>query len=401
MQGLKIGITSGLKSNTESIWTNGIKQNILILAKLLKNSTKNYQVCLLNTIKVDFTTKPSYLKDIDIYHFDDKYMDMDLIIVLGAQVDDSKTEKFKQSGPNKKVISYKCGSNYILSTESILFKPSDGKSGQFEKTFDEVWYIPQQHETNQGYYKTLYRTNAIIVPFIWHNGFIAEAVIDIEKGFKLGKFKKGFQYNPLKEKKVIGIMEPNLNIVKFCLLPTMIVEESYRGQIGKEKIDKLMITNAKEVGKHAEFLGIIKTFDLYKDNKISAESRYQTSYIVSQYIDIVVCHQLLNPLNYLYLDVAYMGYPVLHNAPLCKDVGYYYEGSSTVDGAKQLDWILENHDKTTKEYEERNKKALWKYFAGNPELVKIYDKLIFNLFNGGNPELIYDETTNSYKNLSN
>jgi len=400
MEGLKIGITSDLKSNTESIWTNGIKQNILILAKLLKNSQKKYQVCLLNTIKVDFSTKPSYLKDLDIHYFDDKYMEMDLIIVLGAQIDDSKTEKFKQSVTNKKVISYKCGSNYILSTESILFKQSDGKSGQFEKTFDEVWYIPQQHETNQGYYKTLYRTNAIIVPFIWHNGFIAEAVIDIEKGFKLGKFKKGFQYNPTKEKKVIGVMEPNLNIVKFCLLPTMIAEECYRGEIGKQKIDKLMITNAKEVGKHSEFLGIIKTFDLYKDNKISAESRYQTSYIVSQYIDIVVCHQLLNPLNYLYLDVAYMGYPVLHNAPLCKDVGYYYEGSSTVDGAKQLDWILENHDKTTKQYEERNKKALWKYFAGNPELVKIYDKLIWNLFNGGNPELIYDEVTNSYKNLN-
>lgn len=399
MDGLKIGITIGLKSNTESIWTNGIKQNVLILAKLLKNSKKNYEVYLLNTINIDFSTKPSYLKDIDICFFNDKYMEMDLIIILGAQTDDKKIEDFKKSGENKKVISYKCGSNYILSTESILFKESDGKSNQFEKTFDEVWYIPQQHETNQGYYKTLYRTNAIIVPFIWHNSFLSESVIDIEKGYKLGRYKKGFQYDTTKEKKVIGVMEPNLNIVKFCLLPTMIAEESYRGKIGKEKIGKLMITNAKEVGKHSEFLSIIKTFDLYKDNKISAESRYQTAYIVTQYLDIVICHQLLNPLNYLYLDVAYMGYPVLHNATLCKDIGYYYEGSSTVDGAKQLDWILENHDKNIKEYEERTKKALWRYFAGNPELVKIYDKLIFNLFNGGNPELIYDETTNSYKNL--
>jgi hypothetical protein len=31
MEKLKIGITIGLKSNTESIWTNGIKLNILIL----------------------------------------------------------------------------------------------------------------------------------------------------------------------------------------------------------------------------------------------------------------------------------------------------------------------------------------------------------------------------------
>jgi hypothetical protein len=121
--------------------------------------------------------------------------------------------------------------------------------------------------------------------------------------------------------------------------------------------------------------------------------------MVSQYLDVVVCHQLLNPLNYIYLDVAYMGYPVLHNAPMCKDLGYYYEGSDTKDGAKQLNWILENHDNHIDEYNEKNKKALWRYSVNNPELVATYDKLIYNLFNGGNHELIYDETTNLYKNL--
>ena len=194
-------------------------------------------------------------------------------------------------------------------------------------------------------------------------------------------------------------MEPNLNIVKFCLLPTMIAEESYRGKVGKEKIEKLMITNGREVSKNSEFMGIVKTFDLFADKKITAESRYQTSYIVTQYLDVVICHQLLNPLNYLYLDVAYMGYPVLHNAPMCKDIGYYYEGSSTIDGAEKLDWILENHDNNIEEYNTRNKKALWRYFAENPELVKIYDKLIYNLYNGGNKDLIYDESTNCYTNL--
>ncbi len=84
---------------------------------------------------------------------------------------------------------------------------------------------------------------------------------------------------------------------------------------------------------------VMKLQIMVKDGKITAESRYQTAYILSQYIDVLVCHQILNPLNYLYLDAAFMGYPVLHNAPLCKDLGYYYESSDTVDGAKQLDYI--------------------------------------------------------------
>ena len=41
----------------------------------------------------------------------------------------------------------------------------------------------------------------------------------------------------------------------------------------------------------------------------------------------------------MYLDAAFMGYPVLHNAPMCKDVGYYYEGCDTVEASKKLNWI--------------------------------------------------------------
>ena len=396
---LKIGITIGLKDNKESIWTNGIKQNVLMLIKLLKNSKNNYEIKLLNTIEVDWTEKPNYLKDVDICTFKDNFMDMDMLIVMGAQISNADIKNFK-TNPNKKVISYKCGNNYVITMENILFKEEEaGKLHQFEEDYDEIWYIPQQDEVNSGFYKTLYRTNAFIVPFIWHNQYLLEALTDIEKGFKRGQFKKDYRYEVGKEKKRIGVMEPNLNIVKFSLIPTMITEECYRGEIGKQHIDKLMLTNSEKIAKNKEFMSMIRTFDLFKDNKITAESRYQTAFILSQHIDVLVCHQILNPLNYLYLDAAYMGYPVLHNAPLCKDLGYYYENSDTVDGAKQLDYILTEHDKNIDAYNERNDKVLMRYYADNPKLVKTYDKLIHNLFNGGNKDLIYEPKTNLYKNL--
>jgi hypothetical protein len=284
--------------------------------------------------------------------------------------------------------------------ENILFKEEEeGKFHQFEEDYDEVWYIPQQDEVNKGFFKTLYRTNSFIVPFVWHNQYLLEALTDIEKGFQKGQFKKDYRYEIGKEKKRIGVMEPNINIVKFSLIPAMITEECYRGEIGKKHIDKLMLTNSEKISKNKEFLAMVKTFDLYKDNKITAESRYQTAYILSQHIDVLVCHQILNPLNYLYLDAAYMGYPVLHNAPLCKDLGYYYENSDTVEGAKKLDYILSKHDENIDKYNERNDKVLMRYYADNPKLVKTYDKLIHNLFNGGNKDLVYNPKTNLYKNL--
>ena len=391
---MKIGITLALKDNQESIWTNGIKQNVLFLARMLKMSTKKHDVCILNTINLDWSKKPNYLKEIDIYNFNEKFMDMDLIIVMGAQVHSDDLKKFKE-GNNKKVISYKCGNNYVIHMEDTLFK--EEKSSQYEKEYDEVWYIPQQHENNHGYYHTLYRTTSIVVPFLWDSVYLDEALKDVDTSFNKGGFKKDSKYNPNKEKKVIGVMEPNLNVIKYALIPAMITEESYRTEIGKNKIEKLMLTNAEKLGKNKSFMSIIKTFDLYNDKKITAEARYQTSYIVSQYFDIVVSHQIMNALNYLYLDVAYMGFPVLHNAYMCKDIGYYYEGSSTVDGAKMLNWVLENHDKNIDVYNQKTKKVLERYSINNPILIDTYDKLIENLFNGkGNAGLSYDVMTNKY-----
>ena len=397
---IKIGITIGLNSINESIWTNGMKLNILMLINLLKNSEKNYDVYLLNTVDIDLTDKPNHLKNIQVDLFKNKYTEMDLIISMGSQITSEEIKNFKSVKSTNKFIAYKCGNNYVLAIEELLFKEGPKLGYVYENEFDEIWYVPQQHENNQGYYSTLYRSKSIIVPFLWDKTYLNEALTIIDYGHQQGKYKKDSKYVPNKEQKVLAIMEPNLNVVKTCVIPSLIAEESYRSEIGKNKIEKLMITNSENVKTHKTFLSMLVTYDLYKDKKIRVESRYQTSYFVSQYADIIICHQIMNPLNYLYLDATYMGYPVLHNAPMCKDLGYYYEGSSTKDGAKQLNWILENHDNNLEFYQERNRKVLERYSVDNQELIKTYDRLIENLFNGGNSEeLIYDETTNLYKNL--
>ena len=66
MKKLKIGITIGLKSTDESIWTNGMKQNVLFLYKLLSHSVKNYDVWILNTTNLDLTEKPQAFRDVQI-----------------------------------------------------------------------------------------------------------------------------------------------------------------------------------------------------------------------------------------------------------------------------------------------------------------------------------------------
>lgn len=393
MKRLKIGITFMLKSNDESIWTSGIHQNILMLVHLLKNSNKNYDICLLNGADIDLTKKPEHLKDIDVHYYEKKFLDMDLIIVMGFVLPNQDIKRFKENG-DKKIIVYKCGNNYVLSMEEMLFHKKNKAEFELEKGIDEVWYVPQQHEMNDGYYSVLYRTNVLAVPFIWHNKFIDESAKSIQQMHDGGHFKNGPHYQVGKEKKLIGVLEPNINIVKFCLIPTLIIEKCYRGDIGKKLIEKMRITNANGLEKDPTFLSLIKSFDLFKDGKITAEHRYQTPYILSQYLDVVVSHQILNPLNYLYLDVAHMGYPILHNATLCKDLGYYYEGSNVNAASKLLEKILTKHDKNIDEYNKKNTIVLQRYHADNEKLVSAYDTLIENVWKGGNDKLVYDPKTN-------
>ena len=102
-------------------------------------------------------------------------------------------------------------------------------------------------------------------------------------------------------------------------------------------------------------------------------------YFLDKYTDIVIAHQMYNPLNYAYLDALYLKYPLVHNASLMKDGGYYYDEFDADEGKKQLLYAINEHDKNLEEYEEKSKKVLDKYLPTNKKSIEIYDKLIDNL----------------------
>jgi hypothetical protein len=112
------------------------------------------------------------------------------------------------------------------------------------------------------------------------------------------------------------------------------------------------------------------------------------------YADIAVSHQWENNLNYLYFDLAWMGWPIVHNALFCKDVGYYYSEFNYEEGGKQLLNAIYNHDNNIEEYIIRNRKAIDKYLTTNLELQKKYIELINNLYEDENENENEDENEN-------
>ena len=74
-----------------------------------------------------------------------------------------------------------------------------------------------------------------------------------------------------------------------------------------------------------------------------------------------------------------MGWPIVHNAHLCKDVGYYYEGFNYDEGAEILKNAILTHDTNVEEYIKRNRAIIDRYLPSNKYLQEQYKALIDKL----------------------
>lgn len=397
---MQIGISLSLTQEYESLWINGIKLNVLNLLKTLQQ-IGDHDVYILETgNKVDDLTKVSWdYKKYPIYKFSEKINEVDLIFMLGTSFPSKLIVDLKNKRPHVKVVKYQCGNNYVIDMERVLFDNAKGALPSWDIGHDETWMIPQQEYQNREYFKLIYRhqDNQIkTVPFVWDPEHIQKASDDLKAA---GKKYPGYLPKAREEKK-LTIMEPNLNVVKWSMIPIMIAEKLYR-EYGESSFKQLYVASGQRILQSDYYKQMIKNFDIVRQNPplIKYVGRYAAAILFSEETDVVISHQWENPLNYAYLDAMYFGYPIIHNADMVKDGGYYYEGFNVTEGYNQLKEVLDNHDSNIEEYNQKNKKVLDRYLTTNAEVVDTYRKLIENLFEPNKHQMSYqyDWKTNNYK----
>jgi hypothetical protein len=364
----KIGITLSFPKSKADLFCNGIKQNALFFFILLSNINK-YDVYFI----VD---KKSIENETFLHEMKYKYIQYDYIQETGFNIVFSFdfllpsriNTLLKEIGT--KHIFYNCGNLYIMDSENCLFENKDGNYAMYTRYnyFDECWNIPQMTNTNHFYLKTLLRCNTVKeVPFIW-----SPELIDYEKN----KYKKR------SERKSIAIFEPNMSIMKWAFPSVLICENAYRDSNITNKINKVYITNittnpeSKKKFSLDNFNNLVKCLDLKRDSKLTIEARHNSLYIMANFADIAVSHTWENYLNYLYFDMAWMGWPIVHNGKFCKEVGYYYDEFNYEMGGNVLKEAILNHDENANEYLLKNRLYMLKYLPTNKELKKQYEDLI-------------------------
>jgi hypothetical protein len=367
---LRIGITIGLRHEAESAWINGIKQNAYALAQALLHCRQVSSVMLVNTTPVAITPQlPWDLQRMPTASWDDCKDDLDVLIELGGQIDAAQTGHLKRRGAW--LVSYCCGFEYVHAMESVLFgTPGPGDGLFVNPRYDAIWAIPQVAPQNAAYFATLRRRPVQVVPFVWDPFFLtARAAAYPHEGCYIAK--------PAGPRR-LTVMEPNLNVVKFCLYPIFIAEEAFRRR--PWLVSHLHVTNAERLARESrEFFALMSQLDIVRQQRASFIGRFDTPQFLAEHTDAVISHQWENALNYFYLEVCWQGYPLVHNAHLCSDLGYYYPANDLDAGCTQLLAALDGHDARAADYLQQQRRLIARYLPGDPALTAAYEDLLARL----------------------
>ena len=380
---MKIGVT--INVGRSSIWANGVNQNAIYLSMLLKacghDSNLIYYISETNKTEEVINEIPSGVNGIEI---EESYTQkFDVIIQAGLTIESHMMDRWKAKNKDLKYVAYECGNHFFIDSEKILYNAfNPGSLKNFHTPIpDQVWVIPQHENSCLAYFKFRKQCQrGTVVPFTWNPMLI-------EKYFKEKQYKT---YQPRDIQKV-AVMEPNFSLIKNCIFPIVSLEK-YINEY--DKLNKVYLIGGTRIKDNEEFKNLIRHTSLLKNNILTAEPRISTGKVIHNHADVVLSWQWENNLNYLYFDVAWMGWPIIHNANLCKDVGYYYETFDDEGTCEALNNVIKKHNKD-KGYLDRMRSIIDRYTINNKQLILDYNNLLDDLISNRFIKRTYNWRTNS------
>lgn len=373
----RIGIT--VKINN-SLFANGVNQNALYLARVLKKG--GYIVDLICGDQKTIDDVSEYEKEINTFSLEKSYnIRYNLIIQVGLTVSKKMFSTWKQKNKDLKFVTYECGNHYLINTERMLFDYKR-ENNTLKDRFDydqiphQVWSIPQMENTNYFFYKFYKGQEKVtVVPFIW-DPFV------IERSFEIRE-KSTYTPRPIEK---CGVLEPNMSVMKNSILPTIILDKSQKNN----PLKHIYVFGTELIRDSKPYVNFIQSTDIYKDKILTVESRFQTAKILTEHVDFVLSWQWENNLNYLWFDVAWMGYPIIHNGSMCQDVGYYYKEFDGDTAVLKIDEVIKTHNDNYENYLIKNREIIKRYTSQNENLIIQYKELVENVLNNKFDQNQYD-----------
>lgn len=375
---MRIGI-SVLTHTGQNIWENGLGQNVIFLAQCLRQIPFVTSVFLING--GDQTTMPPQV-DMDklglrLLSAAESANHTDVAIEMAGALDVKWLDHLRATG--KKVVWYCAGQPFAGLAEAPVF----GKPGFFPRVqrCDEVWLLPEYFQGFAPMLRSLNRCPVIEVPYIWTPQFLLQRIAEVNAvGQQFGYQPRASNPQERLPGLRAAIFEPNVSVAKVSTIPMLICDQAYRQM--PDSVSFMHVLNTLHMKDHPTMLHLANSLDIVKAHKALFQGRHDFAGYMAMNANAVVSHQWANDQNYLYLDALYGDYPLIHNSPWLKDVGYYYPDFDSNEGAKQLLRAAATHDQGLVDYRQRASRVFKSVDPLSHINVQHYARLLVNLWHG-------------------
>ncbi|CCJ06870.1 DUF2827 domain-containing protein [Methylocystis sp. SC2] len=368
---MRVGL-SVLTRAGQSLWENGIGQNVVFLADLLKNAPLVEGVCLLDcgdqgALPGD---APAEFRSLPLIPLGSAGDVVDVAIEIAGGLDIEWVRRFRARGG--KIVCHICGQPYAALVEFSVFDRS-GYWGDPTRA-DEVWILPKDRAF-APMLRSMHRCPVEIVPYLWAPNVLEDSITKARsEGLEFG-------YRPgpggVKSGARIGIFEPNLSPIKTCVISAMICDALNR-EAGPV-VESVNLYNGAHMQGQTTFDFFRHSLSLHDENKIAVHGREYFVRAMSRSCNVVISHQLQCEQNYLYLDALYGDYPLVHNSPLFAHVGYYFEDCDITEGVNQLRRACLTHDENLERYRARARAEMDRLSPHNPANAAAYVRRLIAL----------------------
>jgi hypothetical protein len=336
----------------ESLFSNGCYQQSLFLYNMINNLDGFH--CEFITLEPDYKKYDTIL-DIEVAYFDDVYVKknkFDYILMLSLTVNDVSILKLIKDN-NIKLVDILCGNLFVLLQEEFVFECHDIMRNYNNEAIDEVWVL-EMYTYSKEYLELLYNKPVIILPYVWDTDIIRQYIST-----------NNIVINKTDNEKInICIYEPNMSIHKNAFIPLLIAERFYREF--PDRLNKIYLFCKEKVLTN----GYLQNMSIFKDNKIENYGRIVMPFSLkiiqdnNPYKSVVLSYTHLNDLNFLHLELLYIGVPIVHNCePFQNDL--YYDK----DNVKEAVCLLEKA-RTNDADPKKNADIICKYSGKNIDIQK-------------------------------
>lgn len=361
----KIILLATATIQTENLFQNGLYQNIFILYKMF-DSMGYAPILLVNDKPKDIQDVPVILRHVRMITVDEiarTPLPVHIYIEIGMSIDKVMRKIFRMSGA--KVAKLYLGNILNIDIETPMFYSEMNFSHHVVGELDEIWVSPhyKQHDEYAAVINDVkpFPGSMKIAPYVWDPCILT---LNGTRDFK-------WRPRTADEIETFLILEPNISFQKGSLIPLLIAERSYREN---KRPLKVIIGNGGRLMANPFFTRtILPTLELSKDSRIDFSGRHTITDILREYpYAVAIGNQWNNQYNYMALEFAYAGFPLIHNAPDWRDLGYYYEGNNIDEGLKSLNHALKGHSTDLEIYKARTEAVRWRHSPYNPEVQKAW-----------------------------